>query len=89
MTRGAGLVSEQAEQFLNLCHRQHGFDIVGEHTGVHLGDKGEEQKIDKNGKYIFQILSLTTLSKLSLDCSINKRIQYINRGSGTVLVKKK
>lgn len=52
MSGGAELVSEQAEQLLNLWHRQHWFDIVGEYTGVHLGHKGQEQKIDKNGKYI-------------------------------------
>lgn len=40
--RRAELVSQQAEQFLNLWHRQHRFDIVGERTGVHLGHKREE-----------------------------------------------
>lgn len=32
VARRAGLVSQQAEQLLYLRHRQHWFDVVGEHS---------------------------------------------------------
>lgn len=50
LARRAGLVSQQAEQFLDLRHRQHRFDVVGEHTGVHLPEYGVPEYERRNSK---------------------------------------
>lgn len=52
--RGAELVAHEAKQLLDLWHRQHRFDVVGERTGVHLGQRrGEnEGKMEKKSGFI-------------------------------------
>lgn len=40
--RGAELVAQQAKQLLDLWHREHRFDVVGERSGVHLGQRRGE-----------------------------------------------
>lgn len=53
VSRGAELVAQQAEQFLDLRHRQHRFDVVGERTGVHLGQRRGENEDGKEVRISF------------------------------------